>query len=52
VVSNGKIGFGITAVDYDNDSGNRNGFISYKPIWMETNFGYQLDTYSLMKCDI
>jgi hypothetical protein len=32
VVSNGKIGFGITAVDYDNDSGNRNGFISYKPI--------------------
>jgi hypothetical protein len=30
-VSNGKIGFGITAVDYDNDSGAM-GFISYKPI--------------------
>jgi hypothetical protein len=51
-VSNGKIGFGITAVDYDNDSGNRNGiyklqtYLNGKP-----NFGYQLDTYS-MKCDI
>jgi hypothetical protein len=32
VVSNGKIGFGITAVDYDNDSGIAMGFISYKPI--------------------
>jgi hypothetical protein len=31
VVSNGKIGFGIT-VDYDNDSGIAMGFISYKPI--------------------
>jgi hypothetical protein len=46
-VSNGKIGFGITAVDYDNDSGNRNGiyklqtYLNGKP-----NFGYQLDTYS------
>jgi hypothetical protein len=45
-VSNGKIGFGITAVD-DNDSGNRNGiyklqtYLNGKP-----NFGYQLDTYS------
>jgi hypothetical protein len=44
-VSNGKIGFGITAVDYD--SGNRNGiyklqtYLNGKP-----NFGYQLDTYS------
>jgi hypothetical protein len=27
-----KIGFGITAVDYDNDSGIAMGFISYKPI--------------------
>jgi hypothetical protein len=49
-VSNGKIGFGITAVDYDNDSGNRNGiyklqtYLNGKP-----NFGYQLDTYSSMK---
>ena len=47
VVSNGKIGFGITAVDYDDDSGNRNGiyklqtYLNGKP-----NFGYQLDTYS------
>lgn len=47
VVSNGKIGFGITAVDYDNVSGNRNGiyklqtYLNGKP-----NFGYQLDTYS------
>jgi hypothetical protein len=30
VVANGKIGFGITAVDYDNVSGNRNGIINYK----------------------
>jgi hypothetical protein len=30
-VSNGKIGFGITAVD-DNDLGIAMGFISYKPI--------------------
>jgi hypothetical protein len=47
VVSNGKIGFGITAIDYDNVSGNRNGiyklqtYLNGKP-----NFGYQLDTYS------
>ncbi|PKH68087.1 M23 family peptidase [Flavobacterium sp. ALD4] len=47
VVANGKIGFGITAVDYDNVSGNRNGiyklqtYLNGKP-----NFGYQLDIYS------
>ncbi|CAM2906676.1 M23 family metallopeptidase [Flavobacterium frigoris] len=47
VVANGKIGFGITAADYDNASGNRNGiyklqsFLNGKP-----SFGYQLDTYS------
>ncbi|MEZ7503711.1 M23 family metallopeptidase [Flavobacterium sp. Arc2] len=47
VVANGKIGFGITAVDYDNVSGNRNGiykvqtYLNGKP-----NFGYQFDTYS------
>jgi hypothetical protein len=34
-VANGKIGFGITAVDYDNVSGNRNGIINYKRTWME-----------------
>lgn len=47
VLANGKIGFGITAVDYDNVSGNRNGaykiqsYLNGKP-----NFGYQFDTYS------
>ncbi|MBU0939860.1 MAG: M23 family metallopeptidase [Bacteroidetes bacterium] len=47
VVANGKIGFGISAVDYDNVSFNKNGvykvqsFINGKP-----NFGYQFDTYS------
>jgi hypothetical protein len=44
-VSNGKIGFGITAVDYDNDSGmgiyKLQTYLNGKP-----NFGYQLDTYS------
>ena len=47
VSANGKIGFGITAVDYDNVSFNKNGvykiqsFVNGKP-----NFGYQFDTYS------
>jgi murein DD-endopeptidase MepM/ murein hydrolase activator NlpD len=47
VSANGKIGFGITAVDYDNVSGNRNGaykiqtFLNGKP-----SFGYQFDSYS------
>jgi murein DD-endopeptidase MepM/ murein hydrolase activator NlpD len=47
VLSNGKIGFGVTAVDYDNISGNKNGvykvqaFLNGKP-----SFGYQFDTYS------
>jgi murein DD-endopeptidase MepM/ murein hydrolase activator NlpD len=47
VTSNGKIGFGITAVDYDDVSFNKNGvykvesFLNGKPI-----FGYQLDSYS------
>ena len=47
VVANGKIGFGITAVDYDNVSFNKNGlykvqtFLNGKP-----TFGYQFDTYS------
>jgi hypothetical protein len=47
VVANGKIGFGITVVDYDNVSGNRNGiyklqsYLNGKP-----SFGYQLDSYS------
>jgi murein DD-endopeptidase MepM/ murein hydrolase activator NlpD len=47
VAANGKIGFGVTAVDYDNVSGNKNGaykiqaFLNGKP-----SFGYQFDTYS------
>lgn len=47
VSANGKIGFGVTAVDYDNVSGNRNGaykieaFLNGKP-----SFGYQFDSYS------
>jgi murein DD-endopeptidase MepM/ murein hydrolase activator NlpD len=47
VVANGKIGFGLTAVDYDNVSGNKNGaykiqaYLNGKP-----SFGYQFDTYS------
>jgi hypothetical protein len=47
VTANGKIGFGISAVDYDNVSFNKNGvykvqaFLNGKP-----NFGYQFDTYS------
>ena len=47
VIANGKIGFGISAVDYDNVSFNKNGvykvqaYLNGKP-----NFGYQFDTYS------
>lgn len=47
VVANGKIGFGITADDYDNASFNKNGiykvqtYLNGKP-----TFGYQFDTYS------
>ena len=47
VSANGKIGFGITADDYDASSGSKNGiykvqsFLNGKP-----SFGYQMDTYS------
>ncbi|WP_369765546.1 M23 family metallopeptidase [Flavobacterium sp. WC2429] len=47
VVANGKIGFGVTADDYDNVSFNKNGiykvqtYLNGKP-----TFGYQFDTYS------
>lgn len=47
VSANGKIGFGLTAVDYDNVSFNKNGvykvqtFLNGKP-----TFGYQFDTFS------
>lgn len=47
VISNGKIGLGISTFDYDDVSFNKNGvfkvqsFLNGKP-----NFGYQFDTYS------
>lgn len=47
VLANGKIGFGINAVDSDDNSNNKNGvykvqtFLNGNP-----NFGYQFDTYS------
>ena len=47
VVANGKIGFGITAEDYDAASYSKNGvykmqsYLNGKP-----SFGYQMDTYS------
>jgi murein DD-endopeptidase MepM/ murein hydrolase activator NlpD len=47
VLANGKIGFGISAVDYDNVSPGKNGvykvqsYLNGKPV-----FGYQFDTYS------
>lgn len=47
VLANGKIGFGISAVDYDNVSPGKNGvykvqsYLNGKPI-----FGYQFDSYS------
>lgn len=47
VVANGKVGFGVTASDYDDVSFNKNGvfkvqsFINGKP-----NFGYEFETYS------
>jgi hypothetical protein len=45
-VANGKIGFGITAVDYDNVSGNETEFKLQTYLNGKPNFGYQLDTYS------
>lgn len=47
VVANGKIGFGITAVDYDNVSGNKNGIYKVQSYLNgKASFGYQLDTFS------
>ncbi|MBP6182166.1 M23 family metallopeptidase [Flavobacterium sp.] len=47
VVANGKIGFGITAVDYDDVSFNKNGFFKVQSFFNgKPNFGYQFDTYS------
>jgi hypothetical protein len=47
VSANGKIGFGVTAVDYDNVSGNRNGAYKIEAFLNgKHSFGYQFDTYS------
>lgn len=47
VLSNGKIGFGITADDYDNNSFNKNGVYRVQSYLNgKAAFGYQFDTYS------
>jgi murein DD-endopeptidase MepM/ murein hydrolase activator NlpD len=47
VSANGKIGFGISAVDYDNLSFNKNGVYKVQSYLNgKANFGYQFDTYS------
>ncbi|TRX08952.1 M23 family metallopeptidase [Flavobacterium gawalongense] len=47
VVANGKIGFGITAFDYDDVSFNSNGVFKVQSFYNgKPNFGYQFDTYS------
>lgn len=47
VVSNGKIGFGISTFDYDDVSFNKNGVYKVQSFFNGTpNFGYQFDAYS------
>lgn len=47
VVTNGKIGFGISTFDYDDVSFNKNGVYKVQSFFNgKPNFGYQLDTYS------
>ncbi|OUL62090.1 M23 family metallopeptidase [Flavobacterium sp. AJR] len=47
VATNGKIGFGITAVDYDDVSFNKNGVYKVESFYNgNSNFGYQFNTYS------
>jgi hypothetical protein len=47
VLANGKIGFGITAADYDDVSFNQNGLFKVQSFFNEKpSFGYQFDTYS------
>ncbi len=47
VSTNGKIGFGVSAVDYDNVSFGKNGAYKVQSYLNGTpNFGYQFDTYS------
>ena len=47
VVTNGKIGFGINAFDYDDVSYNKNGVYKVQSFYNGISiFGYQFDTYS------
>lgn len=47
VVTNGRIGFGINAFDYDDVSYNKNGVYKVQSFYNGIpNFGYQFDTYS------
>ena len=47
VLTNGKIGFGINAFDYDDVSFNKNGVFKVQSFYNGIpNFGYQFDTYS------
>jgi murein DD-endopeptidase MepM/ murein hydrolase activator NlpD len=47
VKANGKLGFGITAVDYDDISFNRNGIYNVATFFNgNQNYGYQFNTYS------
>ncbi|MBF7090417.1 M23 family metallopeptidase [Flavobacterium sp. ALJ2] len=47
VATNGKIGFGITAVDYDDVSFNKNGVYKVESFYNgKSNYGYQFNTYS------
>jgi len=47
VLTNGKIGFGVNAFDYDDVSFNKNGVFKVQSFYNGVpNFGYQFDTYS------
>ncbi|WP_264534885.1 M23 family metallopeptidase [Flavobacterium sp. N1736] len=47
VKANGKIGFGITAVDFDDVSANRNGVFNVSTFFNgNQNYNYQFNTYS------
>lgn len=47
VLANGPLGFGVSAVDYDNVSMNRNGMYKVQSYLNgKASFGYQFDTYS------
>jgi murein DD-endopeptidase MepM/ murein hydrolase activator NlpD len=47
VATNGKIGFGVTAVDYDDVSFNKNGVYKVESFYNgKSNYGYEFNTYS------